>query len=426
MRYAVCLAIVLALGAQSWAAAPSANKGRRGTYKCATSRPNYSYFVRVPSTYSERNPAGIHVYIHGDGCANTAEPYLDLFSKFFLEPHNLIGIDVEFDDNTNWVDVDGKAAAVMEAVEQTIADYKVIRGRGVLSSHCGGANTHCAVIEKYGAGPARSASWPFSHCAAYAPRFDRSAKLAPEMSWFLCASDGEWAGASIGADAVARMQDLMARAAKGECADVYLKPTKGQQHWKVFGSDARWLDDRDLAESSRIFGRSDLAFSGFLYEPDFAESELVPIVKAANALHLGPAAAGLDKLLARKDLASDLRAKAELVKAKLALRVETVLALSRQMSVEDPVLWCWYSKVFTRQLAGHPRETEFRRVVPPTLEQERVASWGFSQFSARAGDWFLPAGMLRPESVNIIRDLRARVGARSSLGRMAGEFLMMQ
>ena len=46
---------------------PSENKGKPGTYQAKTSHEGCNYYVYVPKSYSDDNPAGLHLYFHGQG-----------------------------------------------------------------------------------------------------------------------------------------------------------------------------------------------------------------------------------------------------------------------------------------------------------------------------------------------------------------------
>jgi hypothetical protein len=89
---------------------PSANKGKRDKYQCHTSREGYDYWVCVPSSYSDDNPAGIHIYFHGQGGQKSA-PHFGQWAENFLDTYNLIGINMQYQDGDNAKDTVGKTAA---------------------------------------------------------------------------------------------------------------------------------------------------------------------------------------------------------------------------------------------------------------------------------------------------------------------------
>ncbi|HUS57118.1 MAG TPA: hypothetical protein VM141_00570 [Planctomycetota bacterium] len=123
------------------APAPSENKGKTGTYQMKTSSEGNNYYVCVPKSYSEGNPAGIHLYFHGQGGHGGAANF-GQWAGPFLDSQNLIGINMQYMDGDNQKDTPGKVASAIEAVLQTMADYRVIPGRGVVCSFSGGGLPH--------------------------------------------------------------------------------------------------------------------------------------------------------------------------------------------------------------------------------------------------------------------------------------------
>src|SRR3981081_2861070 len=107
---------------------PSANAGKKGAYQVKTSRPGCNYYVCVPASYSETNPAGLHLFFHGQG-GQSGAPNFGTWSKHFLDKFNLIGINMQYEDGDNGKDTEGKVKAAQEAIAQTIADYKITAGR---------------------------------------------------------------------------------------------------------------------------------------------------------------------------------------------------------------------------------------------------------------------------------------------------------
>ena len=139
--------------------APSANKGRVGTYQAKTSVAGCNYYVYVPRSCSDANPAGLHLFFHGQTGQGGA-PDFGLWARDFLEPQNLIGINMQYLDGDNMKDTPGKVAAAVEAIEQVMADYKVIQGRGVVASFSGGGLPHMLFAVMYGRADAKKGSWP--------------------------------------------------------------------------------------------------------------------------------------------------------------------------------------------------------------------------------------------------------------------------
>lgn len=95
-------------------AAQSENKGRLGQYRCTTGNPKYAYWVCVPKSYSDENPAGLHLHFHGMSDQLSAQS----FTRWapFIEAQNLIGINVEFSDmklGGDISDIEGKVQTTL-------------------------------------------------------------------------------------------------------------------------------------------------------------------------------------------------------------------------------------------------------------------------------------------------------------------------
>src|SRR5687767_6186238 len=98
---------------------PSANAGKRGEYSAKTSRPGYNYNVYFPAKYSDDNPAGLHLFFHGQGSQGSAK-YFGTWAKHFLDRFNLIGINMQYEDGDNAKDTEGKVKSAQEAIAQTM------------------------------------------------------------------------------------------------------------------------------------------------------------------------------------------------------------------------------------------------------------------------------------------------------------------
>jgi hypothetical protein len=408
------LCVLLALSFQAWGATPSANKGRRDTYAVETTRPGCNYYVYVPKSYSDDNPAGIHLHFHGQSSQGTA-PYFDTWAKYFLEPYNLIGINMQYMDGDNQRDTAGKVAAAVEAIAQVSADYKIIRGRGVICSFSGGGLPHALMAQKYGLVGAKPDAWPFNHSAAYDSNMHVSVKGWAQMSWFIGLGTNEWGLARLGGDLTDRAHELFQEAAAGRSPDVYLKLGIAKGHS---------MTGEDRAESARIFHRSDLAYCAFLYEPDFAGTELEAVVRKANRLDLGGAASDLKALLSGTSLKPDARKKAEGVRDRIEQRVDAILEVSKTLAADDPLLWNYYGPIFTKQLKGHPRYDDFRKIAPPKGRLTEPG-WALSTFAADFKRFFLGGPALAPGARDLLKKVKIASGDSSSLGRMATDFLIL-
>ena len=408
-----------AVPAPSGGPAPSANKGKTGTYDCKTSHSGYNYYVFVPKSYSEDNPAGIHIYFHGQGGGGGA-PNFGQWTKHFLEPLNLIGINMQYTDGDNAKDSSGKVDAAVEAIRQTMADYKIIFGRGAVGSFSGGGIPHEMLMDKFGKHAlGGSASCPFNHSALYDSNYWGEPTGLPPMSWFIGLGTKEWGMGqpTLGTTQVRKADQLMMAALKGGSADVYLKITKDKGHS---------ISDEDVRDSAAQFRRSDLAFAPFLYDKDYPEPQLAPIVRAANSMALGKAAASLDRLATDAKADEAVKAKATALKKKIDDRIEAVLALAKELGQDDPVLCNYYGNVFTLQLGTHPKAKELKDILAEAHKRPGYAAVPplFVPFATNLKSMFSgPA--LAPSASKFLEDVKAKAGEKSLLGKMATEFLGM-
>src|SRR5579862_9830334 len=186
------------------AAKPSANAGKHGQYRCKTSRAGYDYNVYVPAGYSEESPAGLHLFFHGQNGQGGAGNF-GTWATHFLDRFNLIGINMQYEDGDNAKDTEGKVKSAQEAVAQTIADYKIVVGRGVVSSFSGGGLPHALFYDGQAKG-GRGSAWPFCHAAMYSSNYrtkPAQQKVTP-MTFSISVGQGEWTLASLGADGLSR------------------------------------------------------------------------------------------------------------------------------------------------------------------------------------------------------------------------------
>ena len=397
---------------------PSANKGRTGTYECKTSRDGYNYYVCVPKTYSDASPAGLHLYFHGQGGGGGA-PNFGQWAKDFIEPCNLIGINMQYTDGDNAKDTGGKVDAAIEAIRQTVADYKVILGRGAVASFSGGGLPHEKLFEKFGKfAPGGPSPCPFNHSSLYSSNYWADVTNLPPMSWFIGLGGKEWNMAGLGSSQVRRADQLFGLALKGGCADIYLKITKDKGHE---------IADADARDSAWQFRRSDLAFAPFLYERDYPEPQIAVIVHAANTLALGRAAASADRLLADAKADEKVKARTAAVRKKIEDRIDAALALAKELADADPALLAYYGNIFTQQLGPHPKAKDLKDLLAQARKQPAyqpaVAACG--NFWANSKSMF-QSGRLAPGGARFLEDAKARSGENSLVGKMAAEFLLMQ
>ena len=437
-RLVTCL-LVACLSAPGWAAnaphdkappggklahkdyQPSDNKGKRGSYQCHTSIAGCDYWVCVPDSYSDDKPAGIHVFFHGQNGQGGA-PHFGQWQKAFLEPFNLIGINMQYQDGDNAKDMPGKVAAAREAIGQTLADYKIIVGRGVICSFSGGGLPHGLFFAQ--TGKIKGPDFPFCHMAQYSSNFNPPipAGTCP-LSWFFSVGSAEWGmgGPTLGKAATSHMAELLAQAAKGGDADLFLKIIKGKGHS---------IDDSEVAFSATMFRRADLAFAPFLYEPDYPEEKLATLVKQANALTLGPVLPALERILNDSKAPDGLKKKAEVLKQRVTSRVKAIMDVAGDLAANDPVLLAYYSRKYAPQIAGLPEAKELQALVQKATSNKDFPRWTsqlttFKEIMLQA---FTPASCTPPsaKAVPLIEDVQKTAPEKSLFGRMAADFLLLR
>ena len=240
------------------------------------------------------------------------------------------------------------------------------------------------------------------------------------MSWFIGLGGKEWNKFSIGQSQTARMAELLADTNHGGCPDLYLRLEVPRDHTIAAG---------DVKASAVMFGRSSVAFTPFVYPADYPERELQPIVASCNDLALGKAATALQTLIARKTTKPALNDKAQELKTLLDERVDAVLKLSQQLSRDDPVLFAWYSSLFTQQLAGHPRAKELGTIIASAKKDRKtqaVAAANWANFVQGFPNLFSGKPDLKPGAADFLKQVKENMPAQSSLGTMAGEFLELK
>jgi len=396
---------------------PSANKGKTGSYHCETTRDGYHYFVYVPKSYSDSNPAGIHIFYHGQASQKNAHSF-DLWAGKLLEPYNLIGINMEYEDGDNAKDTKGKVLSSEEAIAQVMADYKVVKGRGIISSFSGGGLPHGDVYTQYGLKNCPRSAWPFNHAAIYDTNFRVSASGGLPMSWTVALGTEEWNLADLGGTQSHRAQELFGDAAKGACPDIYFKIDKGKGHV---------IADADVAAAAECFARSDLAYAPFMYAPDYTEKELALIVALANTMAYGRAATMLDKVLADAKAAQPVKDKAAVLKKLLDERIEKIVALAKDLTANDPLLGNFYGSLFVQQLTGHPRQKEVKGMVMAMQKDKnfRNALAAFDLFTKQLGSFF-NGNKVATGMVPLLEQVQKLSGEKSLIGRMAADYLQLK
>lgn len=414
----VCVASVLACATSASAAAPSANADRRGSYTVHSSvNEQYNYHVGVPENYDPRHGAGIHLFFHGQGKGPGVESLNSW--KSICEPNRLIAINMQFLDGNNLTDTGGKVKAAMQAVEQVIADYHIIPGRGIIASFSGGGLPHAMYAgQSSRTGP--SAAWPFSCMALYGSNYWSSLAPTRKMCYFVGLGEKEWQMGSptLGDTQTSRARELFSSSPRIGY-DFVFRVEKGKAHS---------ISPLDRQAVSAMFHRFDLAFNAFIYEPLFTDAEVRSLAHRANQLQLGGTLKSLTSLLAKVDLDATQKQQAQLLLSQVQARADEVLKLAQSLADTDPLLFSQYQQPFSSQLAGTPREPAWKQ----TLEQAgkkwpmtRVAA--ATQLFCQLGPHLFNSGspVLDPQSLPTLKSLLPVLGPDSSAGKMISEWLLL-
>lgn len=340
----------------------SENKGRAGVYQVKTANPAYNYWVYVPASYSDDNPAGLHIFFHGQFNSNGADNFW--VSKAMLDDFNLIGINMEYTDGDYGNDPAGKLAAAEQAVRQTMADYKVIRGRGIIASFSGGGIVHQLYFDKHGKGGLKKAGtgWTFCLNALYGSNYRGSAKGGSGLGWLVCLHENErnMGRPTVGESQCRLANEMIAESLEGKNAiDTAFLYVKGAGHGIVPVNTA-WAHE--------LFKRTDLAFAPFIYAPDYPQRELATAVNALGEFAYGRAEASLKQVLASPQTAGALKEKAESLSRKIDERIEKIVALGKTLSERDPILCDTYGNLILRQFAGHSRAPDVKAAFDPGMQ----------------------------------------------------------
>jgi hypothetical protein len=397
---------------------PSENQGKTGSYQCSTNDAKIKYWVYVPSSYSDKNPAGLSIFFHGQGSAGGASSFNN---RRYLEQFNLIGINMEYTDGDNLEDYGGKVKAAEQAVLQTMADYKVIHGRGAMASFSGGGIIHMLYFNQHAKGKVKrlAPQWSFCHNSLFGSNFWSPATGGVPMSWYIGLHENErnMGKPTLGASQTQRASELLEESIRGETFDVIFLYVKGEGH----GIGAR---DVDVAMSQ--FRRTDLTRVPFIYLPDYPESQLANLAAALNSLEYGKAEMALKVIRGNAQMSPEIKAKADELQAKLTQRVEDVIALAKELADNDPILCQAYSKCLLAQFSGHPRAADLKAALTPGLK--KFSSGGLKKikdkFAKEApGMLNMDSGTVPFKHKGLLEQVVKSAGPSSQCGIMAQVFL---
>ncbi|MFA7238155.1 MAG: hypothetical protein WC058_14925 [Phycisphaeraceae bacterium] len=429
IRTALCVLSALVWPLQ--AASPSGNADKRGSYTVQTSvNAQYNYHVLVPESYTPEKGAGIHLFFHGQGKGPGIES-LKQWGKDFCEPHRLIAINMQYLDGDNQTDTAAKLKAAMQAVEQVMADYHVIPGRGIIASHSGGGMPHALFYVQH-ANDRPGPTWPFSCSALYGSNFwtrfrfqdnrnyhaDTTITPTRDLCWFVGLGEKEWpmGGPPLAVTQIKCARDLFAGTGRAGF-DLVFRVEKDKGHS---------ISQGDRQAAAALFRRHDLACDPFVYEPQFTDPEVRPQAQRANQLQLGPVLAALTRTLAKDKLKDETRKQAELLKSLVDERAAAVLALGAELAEKDPLLFINYQKQLDTQLKGTPQEAAWKETSQAFAKKWSKPKVGSAaqMLSQMFPQLFTPAMPGVPtQSINSLQSMIPVLGPDSSYGKMIAEWL---
>lgn len=321
-------------------AQPSANRGRVGIYRAETGLGGYEYYVNANAYVPER-PAGIHLFFHGQGGQKGAQ-HFHATERYFLRPHNLIGINMCYADGDNMRDTIGKVRAAKIAVAQVIADYRIVVGRGVVASFSGGGLPHGQWWASDGA-KAGTADFPFTHHALYSSNFFGAVSSTSRTSWFISVGIEEWTLADLGGTQSRVATQVYQCARRNGTLD---------HDFRISGK-GHTIPEEEIARSAAGFARSDLALGPLLAASEAPTPATRKYLDGANAQAIGPTLAALAAALGKKGLDPANAAALNAIQARLQARVVAMTDLMERLAVEDPALAAYYGQKFIASLGKH-------------------------------------------------------------------------
>lgn len=399
---------------------PSKNKGRSGTYQAKTSFSGNNYYVYVPKSYSQTNPAGLVLFFHGQGGQKGAKRFGS--RRILLEPFNLIGINMQYMDGNNSKNKKAKVASAKEAVAQVMADYAIVEGRGIITSFSGGGLPHGKFYRELGLKrQKRGHNWPFSHTSLYGSNFWVSTSGGLTMSWVICIGQKEYPMAlpTLGKTGTKCMRAVSRESARGNSFDMYFKILKDKKHK---------ITKADIHTTAQVFRRTDLTHSPFVRAANYPEKELRTMLRYLANLTLGRALKEADRLAALESTPEDVKKKAAGLKKQTEARVEKIMKLMAELSTTDFVLADYYSKLWLKQLAGHPREKELRDLASAARRNPaaRTARQGYDLWWKSFHTFLTKTATLIPKKEQDVEKIRALVPEKSAIGLMTAEFLELK
>lgn len=378
-----------------------------------TQTSNHRFWVLLPPGFDPNEPAGLLLYNHGRGSGGgDTPPWFHKWESAF-GGENMVFVKMSFQNNPSTSSTHQNS--IKYAIAKVAATYKIILGRGVLTGFSAGGLPASRLISDLG-------GWPFNHVLAKSMLFavPIPENLAP-MSWTFTVGQNEWNSYNLGQTATSRMNELVVESELGGSMDLHLHVVTDAGHNVV-------LSDDTIEPTVAAYRRSAAFLAPFIYQPDYSETELQPIVDACQDLDLGTAVFLISEFI---DATTDatLLTKALELQILLENRVDEMFLILAELGTHDPILTEYYASVASEQLIGHPRGNEML-----SLAQTIKDGYGFLSMTSASEIWYdeMSDYLDNTSQVevldNAIEDvtmIRSQVYGESLVGQMSEEFLAL-
>ncbi len=326
---------------------PSENAGRIGLYQVPIGTGDQCYTVYAPSTYSETAPAGLYVYLHGMRSAESAKavPNKDLCDQL-----NLIGISPSYPNLDLNESQAPRSEIVRQAIRQVCKDYRILLGRGIISSFSAGGAVHGQLYQD--AKGIHGPDYPFNLSMTFGSSW-RGGAQGPinGCAWLFSVGSDEYQTSGRGSRMLACSTNRFNSVLKGSVPEVFFRIIKNGGH-KVHRET--------FTDAIAAFKRTELAVSPILCTEGLPKNKtLQKAVHQANSLQLGAAIKTIQKIL-KKDADTPIGLSAKHLQVKIEERVKAQHTLVDELSTVDTHLATWYCTTFSKQQKGMESAKELK------------------------------------------------------------------
>ncbi|MEE3327491.1 MAG: hypothetical protein VX252_09160, partial [Myxococcota bacterium] len=301
------------------------------------------------------------------------------------------------------------------AIAKVAATYKIILGRGVLTGFSAGGLPSSRMVNDLG-------GWPFNHVLAKSMRFEMAipGDLDP-MSWTFVVGQNEWNSYNLGQTATSRMDELVDKSRLGGSMDLHLHVVADTGH-NVF------LSDDTIETTVAAYRRSATFLAPFVYQPDFSETELQPIVDACQDLDMGSAEFLISEFM-NSNTDPGLLGKAAELQTSVDNRIDEMFSILADLAVSDPILAKYYATAGSVQLAGHSREDHMLNFIEG-IENAYI----FPSINSATETWYDEMSNyldnhsqveILENAIEDVNGIRSQVHGESLVGKMSEEFLAL-